>query len=115
MNVIINVGLWAGEDKDIHRRAGEAIAYIKARALSGSFALSTMQLEPCLIFSGAVRDSFSFHGLADETQQDCVAVWHSDTGVGCLYGPRTQPYEPFNVTLFQTPLALYGREQLSIH
>lgn len=46
------------------------------------------------------------HRVAEDLEQDCIAVYHEHTNAGALIGPRAEEWGPFNPEFF---LLLDGR------
>ena len=68
--------------------------------------------EPTLVAEVTSLNSSPFiflqrlHRVAEELDQDCIAVYRELTGAGSLIGPRAAEWGPFNPEFF---LLLYGR------
>jgi hypothetical protein len=106
VQVILNIGLRSSPastnpQATIPENCRAALEWVQARASTGTFRTGRDETdEDTLIFTGELVPAAKLGELAEVANQDCIAVWFLSKGTGSLVGPRTQPWEPFDVSKF---------------
>ena len=99
MQVILNVGLNTNTGSTI--TADQALSQIAIFADVLEHAIAHSDTEQTLIVAVNVNDvRFTVYKLADNLDQDCIAVYYPRTGNGTLVGPKAAAWGTFNPEYF---------------
>ena len=99
MQVILNVGLNTNTGSTI--TAGHALRQIALVADVIEYTITESDTELTLVVAANVNDvRHTVYKLADNLDQDCIAVYYPRTGNGTLVGPKAASWGTFNPEYF---------------
>lgn len=108
--LILNIGLNSADGAITPEQARQALAANEFLIVRD--AVLESDTEPTLVAEVTIRNTSPFiflqllRRVAEELDQDCIAVYRELTGAGSLIGPRAAEWGPFNPEYF---LLLDGR------
>lgn len=105
--VVLNIGLWGKRGREDGLTPGRRRQYMRYLncIMRRGFTVGTDYSgdEPTWVVTGMFEDNASLFipAMVDVAQQDCIAIYYPEHGMGYLVGPRAYLYGQFDRSLFK--------------